>query len=92
MCGWEPECVARMAMLAGRARHAALVSGFPRQVTGSFLEWMLLPLIHFVLLGFLPMAKMRKSTGPGFAAGCGQFHDGASARLTLRAAGTAGLG
>ncbi len=67
-----PECVARMAMLLGE-RGNRLVSGFPRQVTGSFLEWMLLPLIHFVLLGFLPMAKMRKSTGPGFAAGCGQF-------------------
>ena len=51
----------------------ALVSGFPRQLTGSPLEWLLIPLIHFVLLGFLPLARMRKTTDPAFAAGCGQF-------------------
>ena len=34
---------------------------------------MLLPLIHFVLLGFLPIAGMRRGTDPSFAAGCGQF-------------------
>jgi hypothetical protein len=37
------------------------------------MEWLLLPLIHFVLLGFLPMDQMRKGTDPSFAAGCGQF-------------------
>ncbi len=51
----------------------ALVSGFPRQVTGTTLEWLLLPLIHFVLLGFLPLPGMRRTTNPGYAAGCGQF-------------------
>jgi len=51
----------------------AMVSGFPRQETGSFLEWLLLPLIHFVLLGFLPLSAERSSGGSGFAAGCGQF-------------------
>jgi glycosyltransferase involved in cell wall biosynthesis len=51
----------------------ALVSGFPRQLTKSFLEWILLPLIHFVLLGFLPLAGERWSGRTGFAAGCGQF-------------------
>ncbi len=67
-----PDCVASMAAFLN-ASGSSLVSGFPRQVTGSFLEWMLLPLIHFVLLGFLPMAKMRAGTDPAFAAGCGQF-------------------
>ena len=67
-----PECVARMAQFMQRGG-ASLVSGFPRQVTGTTLEWLLLPLIHFVLLGFLPMAKMRSGTDPAFAAGCGQF-------------------
>ena len=52
---------------------AALVSGFPRQVTGSFLEWLLLPLIQFVLLGFLPIARSRQDRSPGLAAGCGQW-------------------
>lgn len=55
------------------ASAAALVSGFPRQVTGSFLEWLLLPLIHFVLLGFLPLARSRQDRSPGLAAGCGQW-------------------
>jgi glycosyltransferase involved in cell wall biosynthesis len=67
-----PEVVARMAQFLERGDNA-LVSGFPQQVTGTFLEWMLLPLIHFVLLGFLPIWQMRKGTDPAFAAGCGQF-------------------
>jgi hypothetical protein len=56
-----------------RAQDVALVSGFPRQVTVGAMEWLLLPLIHFVLLGFLPMGRMRKTTDPATAAGCGQF-------------------
>ncbi len=67
-----PECVARMAGFLERGDNE-LVSGFPQQVTKTFLEWMLLPLIHFVLLGFLPLGRMRAGTEPGFAAGCGQF-------------------
>jgi glycosyltransferase involved in cell wall biosynthesis len=50
-----------------------LVSGFPRQETETPLEGLLLPLIHFVLLSYLPLAAMRTSRAPGFAAGCGQF-------------------
>ena len=50
-----------------------LVSGFPRQETETPLEWLLLPLIHFVLLSYLPLAGMRALPVPGFAAGCGQF-------------------
>ena len=72
-----PDCVARMAAFleTGSSTLAApqLVSGFPRQVTVTVLEWLLLPLIHFVLLGFLPVGRMRRGTNPAFAAGCGQF-------------------
>jgi hypothetical protein len=68
----EPEALARMAALL-RREGAGLVSGFPRQETKTWLEWLLLPLIHFVLLGFLPVSRMRMSTDPAFAAGCGQF-------------------
>jgi hypothetical protein len=67
-----PDCVARMAGFLETGGNA-LVSGFPRQITGTFLEWLLLPLIHFVLLGFLPIVRMRRGTDPAFAAGCGQF-------------------
>jgi glycosyltransferase involved in cell wall biosynthesis len=65
-----PECVSRM---AGFLQGNALVSGFPRQITRTWMERMLLPLIHFVLLGFLPISRMRKGTEPAYAAGCGQF-------------------
>jgi hypothetical protein len=57
-----------------RETDSALVSGFPEQETRTFLEWLLLPLIHFILLGFLPLAIARKQPySPGLAAGCGQF-------------------
>jgi hypothetical protein len=67
-----PDAVRRCVAFLDASR-AALVSGFPRQVTGSFLEWLLLPLIHFVLLGFLPIARSRIDNSPGLAAGCGQL-------------------
>lgn len=67
-----PQALADMASFLDDSR-AALVSGFPQQETGTFLEWLLLPLIHFVLLAYLPIAAMRLFTAPGFAAGCGQF-------------------
>ena len=56
-----------------RSSRSQFVSGFPRQLTATALEWLLLPLIHFVLLGFLPLARMRRSLSPALAAGCGQF-------------------
>jgi hypothetical protein len=61
-------CVGEM-----RARKVALLSGFPRQIVVGWLERLLLPLIHFVLLGFLPMGRMRSTTKAAYAAGCGQF-------------------
>lgn len=52
---------------------AALVSGIPREETRGFLEKLIIPLIHFVLLGFLPVNRMRAGTDPRFAAACGQI-------------------
>ena len=66
------DAIARSVAFLERSE-AALVSGFPLQKTGSFLEWLLLPLIHFVLLGFLPLARSRTDNTPGMAAGCGQL-------------------
>jgi len=68
----SPDAIARGVAFLD-ASGAALVSGFPLQQTGSVLEWLLLPLIHFVLLGFLPLARSRTDNTPGMAAGCGQF-------------------
>lgn len=67
-----PSGLARAAAFL-EASGADLVSGFPRQVTVTFLERLLIPLMHFILLGFLPMARMRKSRHPAYGAGCGQL-------------------
>jgi glycosyltransferase involved in cell wall biosynthesis len=67
-----PEALAAMSGFLSRTG-SDLVSGFPRQETETPLEWLLLPLIHFVLLSYLPLAAMRASAAPGFAVGCGQF-------------------
>jgi glycosyltransferase involved in cell wall biosynthesis len=72
-----PEAIYRMVSelnhVAGDEPELALVSGFPRQTTGTFLEKLLLPLINFVLLGFLPLAGERWTGLAAFAVGCGQF-------------------
>jgi hypothetical protein len=67
-----PEALASMTAFLRRSG-SDLVSGFPRQETETPLECLLLPLIHFVLLSYLPLAGMRTMPAPGFAAGCGQF-------------------
>ncbi|MFM7206950.1 MAG: glycosyltransferase family 2 protein [Planctomycetaceae bacterium] len=67
-----PDAIARAVAFLD-ASGAALVSGFPRQRTACLLDWLLLPLIHFILLGFLPIARSRRDGSPGLAAGCGQF-------------------
>jgi cellulose synthase/poly-beta-1,6-N-acetylglucosamine synthase-like glycosyltransferase len=52
---------------------AAMLSGIPKQITHTTGERLIVPLIHFVLVGFLPMFAMRRSASPGFAAACGQL-------------------
>lgn len=53
--------------------HVDLLSAFPHQVTDTWLESWLIPMMHFVLLGFLPFARMRSNGDPSLAAGCGQL-------------------
>ena len=67
-----PDALARAAAFLA-ASGAALVSGFPRQEAGTWLERLLIPLIHFLLLGFLPLRRMRAGTAPAYGAGCGQL-------------------
>jgi hypothetical protein len=67
-----PDGVARCVAFLD-ASGADLAGGFPRQVTSAWLDWLLLPLIHFILLGFLPLARSRADGSPGLAAGCGQL-------------------
>jgi hypothetical protein len=66
------------AALSDLVTHAAehridLLSGFPRQITGTWLERLVIPLMHFVLLGFLPLARMRHTNDAACSAGCGQL-------------------
>ena len=67
-----PDAVARAAAALERGGFA-LLSGFPRQIVGTPLERLLIPLVHFLLLAYLPMDGMRLTRMPGFGAGCGQF-------------------
>jgi hypothetical protein len=67
-----PDGALRMVMFLEKSG-ADLVSGIPWQETGSLPEQLVIPLIHFVLLGFLPMMWMRSSRSPAYGAGCGQL-------------------
>jgi glycosyltransferase involved in cell wall biosynthesis len=67
-----PDALARMTSFLNASR-APMVSGFPHQETHTWMEQLLLPLIHFVLLAFLPLDRMRNSLNPAYAAACGQL-------------------
>lgn len=67
-----PDGLARLSAFLD-ASSSDLVSGVPRQETGTLSERLVIPLIHFILLGFLPLRRMRSSTHPAYAAGCGQL-------------------
>jgi glycosyltransferase involved in cell wall biosynthesis len=68
----ETDALARMSLFLKQSG-AALVSGFPRQETGSLLEKLLIPLINWLLLCFLPLWGMRHFRWAAFGAGCGQW-------------------
>jgi glycosyltransferase involved in cell wall biosynthesis len=68
----SPDAVANMAAELSQTP-ASLISGFPFERTETWLEAMLIPLIHFILLAFLPLRQMRRSVSPSLGAGCGQL-------------------
>lgn len=68
-----PAAAAKAAGLLFAEPTTGLVSGFPCQRTGSIGERLVVPWIHVLLLGYLPMASMRASRQPAFGAGCGQW-------------------
>jgi glycosyltransferase involved in cell wall biosynthesis len=63
----------RRAVMQRRAAQVDLLSGFPRQQVVSIGEQLLIPLIHLILLCFLPFGLMRWTRMVGASAGCGQF-------------------
>ncbi|MBX3386159.1 MAG: glycosyltransferase [Phycisphaeraceae bacterium] len=68
----EPDCL-RRALFASERLDAPLTSTFPHQITGSIGERLFVPLIHFILLSYLPFARMRRTNDPAASAACGQF-------------------
>ncbi|MEO9590945.1 glycosyltransferase family 2 protein [Rhodopirellula bahusiensis] len=63
-----------------------LLSAFPRQETGTLAEKLLIPMMHFILLSYLPFARMRGSAHPAYASGCGQLFF--TTQASYQAAGT----
>jgi hypothetical protein len=63
------------AAIAGHAAASGsrLVSAVPRQVMRSLGELLTVPMINFLLLGYLPIGFMRLSRDPGLGAACGQL-------------------
>ncbi len=68
----KPDATSRL-LAQQHASGVPLISGFPFQETGTILEKLLIPMMHYVLLGYLPIDRMRQSNDPSFAAGCGQL-------------------
>jgi glycosyltransferase involved in cell wall biosynthesis len=68
----NPEALARIGFHIDRSP-AAMASSIPRQLTGTWAEQMVIPLIHLVLLGFLPFWEMRRNRLPALGAACGQM-------------------
>lgn len=68
-----PEAAAALAAHAS-ATGSGLVSAVPRQLIGSFGEAVTVPMINFLLLGYLPIGLMRRRPhDPGLGAACGQM-------------------
>ena len=67
-----PDALSRIALFMEQSR-ADLASGIPHQVTVGFLEKLLIPLIHLIMLGFMPIPSMRRTQMPSLSAGCGQL-------------------
>jgi cellulose synthase/poly-beta-1,6-N-acetylglucosamine synthase-like glycosyltransferase len=67
-----PDALARITGLLER-RRLDLASGFPLEETGTLAEALIVPLIHLLLLGYLPVWLARRSRHPAFGAGCGQL-------------------
>jgi GT2 family glycosyltransferase len=69
---FERDCLSR-ARGAAHDLDAPLVSTFPRQLTGTLAEALVVPMIFFILLSYLPFPQMRKTLRTSASAGCGQF-------------------
>lgn len=53
--------------------NSGLISVFPTQIIKTFSEWLVVPLMNWILLGFLPLISVYKSKNKSFVAANGQF-------------------
>ena len=67
----EPEALERLGDLVTRYR-AAAVTAVPRQVTGSWAEHCILPLLHLTYTAWLPLLLIWRTHDPRFLAANGQ--------------------
>jgi hypothetical protein len=67
-----PDAVARAVALM-RSADLQFLSPYPRQLTGSILEWVVQPLLQWSWLAFLPLRLAERSRRPSLAAANGQF-------------------
>ncbi|GBQ13725.1 glycosyltransferase [Swaminathania salitolerans] len=68
----ERGAIARLTAGANASGKPDMISGVPRQITKSILEWMLLPFIDLLIQGYLPL-PFDRGTQPALAAACGQL-------------------
>src|SRR5579862_1615116 len=61
------------ALAYAQSTGAGMVSTFPYQATGSFWEQVALPMLHFLIITFLPVRMVWTSPLPQLVAACGQF-------------------
>jgi glycosyltransferase involved in cell wall biosynthesis len=61
------------AFTAAEAQGGGMVTGFPRQVTGTWLERLVVPLMVFTIICHLPVPLVRGSRDPRFVAAHGGF-------------------
>ena len=69
----QPQAATLGAGFLLRDARLGLVSGFPREDAQSWSERLVIPWIHVLLLGYLPIGRMRRSQSSAFGAGCGQW-------------------
>lgn len=67
-----PDAIAKLAAYQD-VTSVALLSAFPHQETGTWLEKWIIPLMHYILLCYLPFSRMRSSNSTAYASGCGQL-------------------
>ncbi|MEE2682094.1 MAG: glycosyltransferase family 2 protein [Planctomycetota bacterium] len=70
---FERDWLRRTLAVAHPRPRLGLLSAFPWELTRSIGEALFVPMIHVLLLSYLPMGGMRKTLQPAASAGCGQF-------------------